>query len=118
MSEWVLVDGAWVWFVVVVSSGGLILGWGLQWWVMVSGGNCGFVGLRRKKCDFVDDLGSKKRGREEGELVCVLVMGLFLFVILVVRVEVVGGGDGGCGCGCGYWRWCLMGVGVGMAVGF
>jgi len=31
-----VVDGGWVWFVVVVVSGGLILGWGLQWW-QVSG---------------------------------------------------------------------------------
>ena len=27
---WLMVDGGWVWFVVVVVSGGLILGWGLQ----------------------------------------------------------------------------------------
>ena len=49
--------------------------------VMVAGGDYRFTGLRRKKCDFVDDLGSEKRER----WVCVLVLGLFLFVILVVR---------------------------------
>ena len=27
-----VVDGRWVWFVVVAASGGLILGWGLWWW--------------------------------------------------------------------------------------
>ena len=27
-----VVDGGWVWLVVVVVSGGLILGWGLWWW--------------------------------------------------------------------------------------
>ena len=38
--------------------------------VMVAGGDYGFTGLRRKKCDFVDDLGSEKRGREGFVFVC------------------------------------------------
>ena len=54
-------------------------------WVMVAGGDYGFARLRRKMCDFVDDLGSEKRER----WVCVLVLGLFLFVILVVKGWVV-----------------------------
>ena len=52
---------------------------------MVANGDYGFARLRRKMCDFVDDLGSEKRER----WVCVLVLGLFLFVILVVRGWVV-----------------------------
>ena len=48
---------------------------------MVASGDYGFARLRRKMCDFVDDLGLEKRER----WVCVLVLGLFLFVILVVR---------------------------------
>ena len=28
----IVVDGGWVWFVVVVASGGLILGWNLRLW--------------------------------------------------------------------------------------
>ena len=52
---------------------------------MVASGDYGFARLRRKMCDFVDDLGSEKRER----WVCVLVLGLFLFVILVVRGWVV-----------------------------
>ena len=41
-----VVDGGWVWFMVMVASGGLILGWGLWWcqvrwvgeWVLIYGG--------------------------------------------------------------------------------
>ena len=38
--------------------------------VMVAGGDYRFTGLRRKKCDFVDDLGLEKRGREGFVFVC------------------------------------------------
>jgi len=56
----------------------------------VARGDCGFARLRRKMCDFVDDLDSENRER----WVCVLVLG----------VEVVDSG-GGSGCDCGYGQW-------------
>ena len=64
-------------------------------WVMVVGDDCGFFGLRRKMCDFVDDLDSKKRER----WVCVLVLGVEVWIVVVAvamaMVVAVAVGSGG-----------------------
>ena len=65
----------------VAASGGLILGWGLWWWLVVTMGLVGWV------CCGLGWL--------------VVTVGLFLFVILVVGGWVVVAGSSGCG----QWLW-------------
>ena len=48
-------------------------------WVMVVGGDCGLAKLRRKKCDFIDDLGSEMRGRD-GFVFWFWVFSFFFFI--------------------------------------
>ena len=71
-------------------------------WVMVVGDDCGFVGLRRKMCDFVDDLDSEKRER----WVCVLVLGVEVWIVVVAVAMAVAVGSGG------YGQWWLVVMGL------